>query len=87
MVGDINITIKCRVRKMKHIVEGLDVLDGRKIPYNMMCCNEGKDVCLVKISGIVIEQLRDLGFRVGKEVIDGEKVVFYKGKFFGLTAG
>ena len=72
---------------MEHIFEGLDVLDGVNIPYHVVRYNEGKSVVLVKMSDRIIEQLRNLGFRVGREVFDGEKVVFYKGKFFGLTAG
>jgi hypothetical protein len=67
--------------------EGLELLTESRIPYKLEAVGEPHVVGLVRFSGDVTDKLRGLGFRVGKEVFEGEKVVFYKGKFFGFISG
>jgi len=67
--------------------EGLSVLTEKKIPYIVERHGDQGLVGMVKLPKDVIGLLRECGFRVGREIFKGENVVFFKGRFFGVTAG
>ena len=71
----------------EHILKGLDVLEQRNIQYDIIGNSESPDDEMVKLHGILSDELREIGFRVGAELFNGLQVVFYRGRFFGLTAG
>jgi hypothetical protein len=74
--------------KMKYLMdEGLELLTQSQVPHQVEGVGEPQVAGMVRFSGDVSAKLRQLGFRVGKEVFQGERVVFYKGKFFGFISG
>ena len=72
---------------MKHINEGIGILTQHNIPFVVESMEPGKDETIVRMPDKMIDNLRELGFRVGKEFLLGGQVVFYKGKLFGMTMG
>ena len=73
--------------KMDYLKEGLEKLESMNIPFSVGSHEQRGDRCYVQVPKDSSDKLRGLGFRVGGELFDGEQVVFYKGRFFGLTAG
>ncbi len=71
---------------MEHILEGIEILTRHNIPY-MVERGESPESGIVKMPDKTIDNLRGLGFRVGKEIIQGGQVVFFRGKLFGMTMG
>ncbi len=69
------------------MTEGLKVLNDKQIPFTVECYGNDRTVGMIRVSKKVTELLRNSGFRVGHEIFDGESVVYYKGRFFGVTAG
>ena len=73
--------------RMDYIKEGLDKLAALKIPFLIACPPPPATERCIRVRSGHQEELRNLGFRVGKKLNNGDKVVFYKGSFFGLTTG
>ena len=71
---------------MEHITEGLKILSHHKIPFVLEKADPTANG-LVKVPDKMVDNLRELGFRVGKEITPEGKVVFYKGKLFGMIMG
>ncbi len=67
--------------------EGLDDLIAKKLRYLLARHGDEGISGMIKLPKHVIGQLRECGFRVGCEMVEGENVVFFKGRFFGVTAG
>ena len=76
-----------RLKMRASMNEGLDVLTAKKIPYLVERHGDEGISGMIKLPKHVIGQLRECGFRVGCEMVEGENVVFFKGRFFGVTAG
>jgi len=68
------------------IKEGLDKLSSVNIPFVVGCPGNNSE-CIINLNENDKDELRILGFRVGKQIDNGERVVFYKGRFFGITTG
>jgi len=67
--------------------EGMKVLNDKQIPFTVERYGNDRAVGMIRLPKRVTDSLRDCGFRVGHEIFEGESVVFYKGRFFGVTAG
>ena len=70
---------------MHYLKEGMEKLKSMKIPYSIGTFGQREDDCFVWLQQEFSDKLRMLGFRVGKGILEGEQVVYYKGRFFGLT--
>jgi hypothetical protein len=71
---------------MDFIKEGLDKLVSINIPFNVACSSNNSE-CIVNLNENDKDELRTQGFRVGKQMVNGKRVVYYKGRFFGITTG
>jgi len=70
-----------------HLNEGMNLLSKREIPYTVERFAEEQYAGIIRLPKEMSQRLRECGFRVGSEIFEGENVVYYKGRFFGVTAG
>ncbi len=70
---------------MTQFNEALQVLDINNIPYGIVGGETQSEI--INIPSKEISRLRRLGFRVGKVLFEDARIVFYKGRCVGITAG
>ena len=71
---------------MDNIQEGLKKLDSLDIPYAFNHEDHESQSC-VRLSSDFSDRLREVGFRVGRKIFGKAHIIYYKGRFFGLTTG
>ncbi len=76
-----------RLKMRSNMNDGLNILSEKKIPYIVERYDDDGIDEMIKLPKDVTGRLRECGFRVGRETFEGENVVFFKGRFFGVTAG
>jgi hypothetical protein len=73
-------------KAMNYLQEGLEKLATRDIPFTLVCKRKPRLELYVRMPEECIEELREMGFRVGSKIPQDRQFVYYKGEFFGLTA-
>ena len=69
------------------MTEGIGVLSEKQIPYKVERYGDDRTVPMVEVPISMKDSLMNCGFRVGHAMFNGKSVVYYKGRFFGITAG
>ena len=71
---------------MEQITEGLNILNRNQIPFSM---EDGRhdNKKIVRIPDKNIDYLRELGFRVGRKFAPDGRLVYFKGRLFGMIMG
>ena len=70
---------------MDNIQEGLKKLDSLDIPYAFNHDDDHESNSYVRLSSDFSDRLREVGFRVGRKIFGKAHIIYYKGRFFGLT--